>query len=417
MNNYICPSGPDITFVFIIALLLIGAIWAVFPRVRSTRRGAQPVLQSDRIWRVLAIAVGIFIVALIAYSTWANVRETYSRRAHLDCKGPFRPMEDVNVRLPVSEPPATNSHASGGRLPVTTSGTLSVCFVLLHRMGPDVRYPIASSNVGISWPTDRGKRFSATTGAGEIHAEFAPRDLWYENRDSTSVLVMDTEISLTSETWHRQRELLCNGPFDMRGQGICRIPLWSDSYSQRELALAPLGAQIETYELWCLGGFAQPGAAIREQKAADVLLPRTSIPGPPLPSSYPFPDPQIAYMTYDPPGAAFFRHFQSAIVMLLGAVILIGRAFRRSTVATAILLVISVFYVAALDRNALNYYLSRASDSKAPLYSRLIATRLADHTFFFKKTEARALRQLADDPACPDLLRHAARDYTSQKRA
>jgi hypothetical protein len=110
-----------------------------------------------------------------------------------------------------------------------------------------------------------------------------------------------------------------------------------------------------------------------------------------------------------PPAANLIEHTRFSSLLLLAAAILLGQLFLRRGLATAAMLATVVLYVAALDRVALGVHMSYIQDAEAPLGKRLIACQAAADTFFFAKTAANQLREIADDEASPDTLRYRAR--------
>jgi hypothetical protein len=81
------------------------------------------------------------------------------------------------------------------------------------------------------------------------------------------------------------------------------------------------------------------------------------------------------------------------MLLLIAAAGLLAQAFRRRDLAFAGLLLGMVLYVAAFDRALLAYDLSRLTDGKQTLQSRLVACNRVGATFFYQDTALQGLRE------------------------
>jgi hypothetical protein len=116
-----------------------------------------------------------------------------------------------------------------------------------------------------------------------------------------------------------------------------------------------------------------------------------------------------SFRDHDIPARCFALTEQIGLsgLLLFAAAILLTQLFRRRALAFAGVLAAVVLYVAALERVALGVHVSKLSDPKATLASRLTASEMAPQTFFHAERAYTALLDVAKDASAPRPLRSA----------
>lgn len=98
------------------------------------------------------------------------------------------------------------------------------------------------------------------------------------------------------------------------------------------------------------------------------------------------------------------------VLAIFACTALTSQVFRRRQIAFAGLMILSVLYIAALDRYAVSVNIAHMKDSAAPITTRLKACQSLRSTFFYKETARKAYTDLLHSKSEPEPLKDAVRE-------
>jgi hypothetical protein len=354
----------------------------------------------SRVGRIVSALLGIGLAAAIGYATLASPAEAYRLT---------KPAGELALQVP-DRTISPDPEGHGRQNLDFTTGTLHLHGILCRRVA-GMPYPVAVAGSRIAWPGERGKEvrldFGNTTPV-YCTVKATPLSTWWDNRESTKVLVMHTAAVTRMESPSQNTEVATSGFWDERGKALSNLHA---TVNMAPLTLANQ-ARPTTYEVWAFFSMAPPDTATHETSAMEFLAARADNMGrkPALAVG------NFAYKAdVDAPGIhtpanciKMFEHLGPPMAMLFLAAVLGSGAFRRRQVALAALGVAAVLYAAALDRAVLGIHARHARNPQETTETRLVAIDRTKNTFFFAKTAKRMLEEIAEDKAVPVSIREAA---------
>ncbi len=381
----------------VVALVALG----LFLLIRGRRLGhvvGRTAYPRHIVTRIVCGTLGAAILIAIGIGSWLSANRCYA---------PVSP-DGVKISVPTQDPPPLPAAKPGYRTEVAKARLLY--HLVIGETAPDGFHPVHAEEIDIRWPRDKGRHLQRVFEVGDYSCTIRVQPTRFfarrSDKEAQSCLEPQGSVSFT------YRHGMGSGSVGTGFQAMEADHLTS----LRHLGPFPNPLSVTP------GG--PPGNrlhAVYFLTRADEADPLKSIPYAAFADDRPEELAKIireatrntshyrSLGNRDIPARCFALTEQIGLssLLLFAAAILLAQLFRRRGLAFAGVLAAVVLYVAALERVALGVHVSKLSDSKASLASRLTASEMAPQTFFHAERAYAALLEVAKDASAPRPLRSA----------
>ncbi len=390
------PSGP----LFLVLIVIAAGLFLLVRGRRLVPLTGRTAYPRHLVTRIVCGTLGAAILVAIGVGTWLSANRGYA---------PMTP-GGVTISVPTLDPPPLPDAKPGYRTEVA-SGRL-LFHLVVGEIAPDGFHPVHAEEIDLRWPSDEGR--------------YQQRVFFDVGDYSCSLRVQPTRFFVTRDDKNAPARLQPQGhiSFSYRhGMGSGSSGTGFHGMEADHLSsLHPIGPTPNPLSV-------TPGVSSRNSLHAVYFLTRADEADPLK---------RIPFATFakscsldlaaviraarqsasrytpsrhqDIPARCFALAEQIGLssLLLFAAAVLLTQLFRRRGLAFAGVLAAVVLYVAALERVALGVHVSKLSDPKASLASRLTACEMAPQTFFHAERAYAALLAVSKDASAPPPLRSAS---------